>query len=100
MPSFSPRFTIPFPTPRLEALAAGLPVITTQANGFLRDHAARRRDGEVLPAPSEGIPEALQKWRELETPALRARAPALGRAAYTMERNVRETLARDPLRSA
>ena len=76
-----PTLYDPFSNASLEALAAGLPVITTQANGF-SEIMRPGRDGEVLATPREGIAEALQKWRELDTPELRDDRRAMGGSVH------------------
>ena len=82
----------PFSNACLEALAAGLPVLTSPANGF----------SEILSAPDLGtvIPEgnahaladALQTWQDPDRRAS-GRPARLARAAeFSIERNARETL--------
>ncbi len=88
-----PTLYDPFSNACLEALASGLPVITTTANGFaevIEDGV----HGSVLPEnDSEAVAAAIEHWRE---PARRAaaRPKILERAAqFPIERNVEETLA-------
>jgi UDP-glucose:(heptosyl)LPS alpha-1,3-glucosyltransferase len=84
----------PFSNASLEALAAGLPVITTRANGF-SEIIKRDIEGDLLPRPDdiEALMFSLCAWadparRELVRPRLLAKA-----AEYSIERNVTETLA-------
>jgi len=88
-----PTLYDPFSNASLEAMAAGLPVITTEANGFA-EVMRPGEDGEVLkgPADVEGMARAIEKWCAIDTPAKRA-ARRMEAARYTIERNVRETLA-------
>jgi len=86
-----PTIYDPFSNASLEAMAAGLPVITTRANGFaeiMRPGA----DGEVLSNPGdvEGIAAGIEKWRG--EPAESRKGRRAEAAKYTIERNVRETL--------
>lgn len=90
-----PTLYDPFSNACLEAAAFGLPVLTTDANGFaevLKEHPTA---GEVIPVPRDVEPwaAALQRWLD---PARRAAAqPALDavRGHYTVERNLDATLA-------
>jgi len=84
----------PFSNASLEALAAGLPVITTRANGF-SEIIRRDIEGDLLPRPDdiEALMFSLCAWgdparREMVRPQLLAKA-----AEYSIERNVAETLA-------
>lgn len=84
----------PFSNASLEALAAGLPVITTRANGF-SEIIRRDVEGDLLPRPDdiEALMFSLCAWgdparREMIRPQLLAKA-----AEYSIERNVTETLA-------
>jgi UDP-glucose:(heptosyl)LPS alpha-1,3-glucosyltransferase len=89
-----PTIYDPFSNASLEALAAGLPVITTRANGF-SEIINRDIEGDLLPRPDdiEALMFSLCAWgdpvrRELIRPRLLAKA-----AGYSIERNVTETLA-------
>jgi UDP-glucose:(heptosyl)LPS alpha-1,3-glucosyltransferase len=89
-----PTIYDPFSNASLEALAAGLPVITTRANGF-SEIIRRDVEGDLLPRPDdiEALMFSLCAWadparRELVRPQLLAKA-----AEYSIERNVTETLA-------
>jgi UDP-glucose:(heptosyl)LPS alpha-1,3-glucosyltransferase len=89
-----PTYYDPFSNACLEALAAGLPVITTVHNGFA-EVIAPGVDGEVLPLdedPARALADRLARWsnRELRKNTLAAR---IGKAAvFTIESNVERTL--------
>ena len=87
-----PTIYDPFSNASLEAMAAGLPVITTEGNGFA-EVMRPGEDGEVLanPADVQGIAQAIEKWSAQETAASREARRAEARK-YTIERNVQETL--------
>lgn len=87
-----PTIYDPFSNAALEAMAAGLPVITTEANGFA-EIMRPGEDGNVLstPADIDAIAAAIEKWSARETPASREARRAHARR-FTIERNVRETL--------
>ena len=88
-----PTLYDPFSNACLEALAAGLPVITTRANGF-SEIIESGRHGTVIESADdvEAIGRALQFWSD---PARRAQARidnfALA-AQFDISRNVEETL--------
>jgi len=88
-----PTLYEPFSNACLEALAAGLPVITTSANGFA-EIIEPGVEGEVLePGDVPALREALARWSD---PARRvAIGPRLVERGgqFSIERNVRETLA-------
>lgn len=87
-----PTYYDPFSNACLEALAAGLPVITTPANGFSEIieqgiHGGVVPEGDVLALSGE-----IEKWRAPEVRES-ARSACLARAAeFSIERNARETL--------
>lgn len=88
-----PTIYDPFSNACLEAMAAGLPVITTRANGF--GEILAPGEGEVLAEPDNvpALTAALSAWAD---PARRAavRTPLRAKGAlYSMERNLRESLA-------
>jgi UDP-glucose:(heptosyl)LPS alpha-1,3-glucosyltransferase len=90
-----PTLYDPFSNACLEALAAGLPVITTAANGFA-EIMEPHQDGEILPPARNdqvtALAEALARW---SAPELRraTRAGRLVRASrFTIEKNVAQTL--------
>ncbi|PTX99883.1 hypothetical protein DB346_18920 [Verrucomicrobia bacterium LW23] len=88
-----PTLYDPFSNATLEALAAGLPVITTCHNG-VSEVMSHGRDGFVLPA-ADAVPAMSDLIRRLADADLRAalRAPAQQLASrFTIERNVDETL--------
>jgi UDP-glucose:(heptosyl)LPS alpha-1,3-glucosyltransferase len=89
-----PTFYDPFSNACLEALAAGLPVITTRANGF-SEIVQPGINSEVLEDPSDaaGIARAIEAWSDPQRRA--AIRPELLELAgrFTMEANVRNTLA-------
>ena len=89
-----PTFYDPFSNACLEALAAGLPVITTTANGF-SEILRPGIDGEALEDPSNAaaIAQAIEAWSDPERRA--AIRPQLLELAsrFTMEANVQNTLA-------
>ena len=89
-----PTLYDPFSNACLEAAAAGLPVITTAANGFAEIIAPE--EGTVLAEPisAAAIAAAIEHWsspehRSAARARLRAKMPA-----FSVERNVQETLAR------
>lgn len=89
-----PTLYEPFSNACLEAAAAGLPVITTTANGFA-EILERGKDGDVLADPHEipALASALNGWSD---PSRRAaiRAHLLEKGArYSVEENLRGTLA-------
>ena len=89
-----PTLYDPFSNACLEALAAGLPVITTRANGFA-EIIISGEEGEVVAQPADipALGAALSLWRDpARRTAIRPRLLALG-ARYTIEENVRQTLA-------
>ena len=88
-----PTIYDPFSNASLEAMAAGLPVITTTANGF-SEIMRPGLDGEALhsPADIDGIAAAIDKWSACETPDSR-RVRRIEAARYSIEENVRATLA-------
>jgi UDP-glucose:(heptosyl)LPS alpha-1,3-glucosyltransferase len=88
-----PTIYDPFSNASLEAMAAGLPVITTEANGF-SEIMRPGEDGEALrtAADIDGIAAAIEKWSARETPASRESRRVEARR-HTIEENVRKTLA-------
>jgi UDP-glucose:(heptosyl)LPS alpha-1,3-glucosyltransferase len=87
-----PTIYDPFSNASLEAMAAGLPVITTEANGFA-EIMRPGMDGEVLqnPADVEGIAAGIEKWAGTDGPGAREQRRLEARR-HTMEENVRATL--------
>lgn len=88
-----PTIYDPFSNACLEAMAAGLPVITSAQNGF-SEIIESGVEGEIVTEPDDiaGLAAALKVWSD---PARRAAAkPRLAAlsAKYTIEENVRQTL--------
>lgn len=88
-----PTWYDPFSNACLEALAAGLPVITTTANGFSEIIQPGVHGDVVEPGDALACAEAMEAWRSgdrlaVANPACRSLA-----AEYSMERNAAETLA-------
>ena len=87
-----PTYYDPFSNACLEALAAGLPVITTPANGFAEIIAPGTHGAVVPEGDASALAEELEKWRDPQTREA-ARPACLARAAeFSIERNARETL--------
>ncbi len=89
-----PTLYEPFSNACLEALAAGLPVITTAQNGFA-EIIEPGVEGEVVAEPDDlpALSAALKKWRDpARRAAIRPRLLALGEK-YSIAENVRQTLA-------
>jgi len=93
-----PTIFDPFPLAGLEALAAGLPVVTTTANG-LSEVITSGVHGEVIEEPSDivALSDSIIKWLKIvEAPGQGAQARSLCAslaAQFTLERNLSETLA-------
>ena len=88
-----PTLYEPFSNACLEALAAGLPVITTAYNGFA-EIIAPGVEGEVVAQPDDiaALAVALEKWSDpARRAAIRPRLLALG-AQFGIAENVRQTL--------
>ncbi len=88
-----PTLYDPFANVTLEALAAGLPVITTRHNGA-HEIITHEKNGVVLDRANniEGIRKLLERFRDPKERE-KFREPARQLAAqFTMERNVEETL--------
>ena len=89
-----PTLYDPFSNACLEALAAGLPVITTAHNGFA-EIIAPGVEGEVVAEPDDiaALAGALKKWSDpARRAAIHPRLLALG-ARFSIAENVRRTLA-------
>jgi len=88
-----PTIYDPFSNACLEAMAVGLPVITTTTNGF-SEVMRPNEDGEILqnPADTAAIAAAIEKWAARETRATRE-ARRVEARRFTIEENVRQTLA-------
>lgn len=87
-----PTYYDPFSNACLEAMAAGLPVITTPANGFseILDPGIH---GAIVPeGDASTLAREMDKWRDPQARDT-ARPSCLARAAeYSIERNAQETL--------
>jgi UDP-glucose:(heptosyl)LPS alpha-1,3-glucosyltransferase len=89
-----PTLYEPFSNACLEALAAGLPVVTTRHNGFA-EIIAEGSEGEVVEDPRDlrSLAAAIEKWRDPERRhSIRPRLQKLGEK-FSLEENVRQTLA-------
>lgn len=88
----APTWYDPFSNACLEALAAGLPVITTPANGF-SEILTPGVHGDIAPAgDSRALAEAVEKWRHPGKLAAAREACRTLASEYSLERNARETL--------
>ena len=92
----APTLYDPFSNACLEALAAGLPVLTTRANGFA-EIITSGVHGEALDTFSHDLgaklAAALQTWSDPEKRRVARPLCAARAREFTMERNVAETLA-------
>lgn len=89
-----PTLYEPFSNACLEALAAGLPVLTTEHNGFA-EIIERGVEGEVFPDPREiaALAAGIDRWADAARRA-EVRPRLLEKAArFTIGENVRSTLA-------
>ncbi|MBE2204858.1 MAG: glycosyltransferase family 4 protein [Chthoniobacterales bacterium] len=87
-----PTYYDPFSNACLEALAAGLPVITTPANGFSEILEPGTHGAIVPEGDAPALAQEIEKWR---VPGVldAVRPLCLARAAeFSIERNARETL--------
>ena len=88
----APTWYDPFSNACLEALAAGLPVITTPANGF-SEILTPGVHGDITPAGnSHALAEAIEKWRAPQKLAAARVSCRLLASEYSIKRNARETL--------
>jgi UDP-glucose:(heptosyl)LPS alpha-1,3-glucosyltransferase len=88
-----PTLYEPFSNACLEALAAGLPVITTTANGFAEIIEPGVEGEVVAPGDTTALADVLARWTDQERClSVRSRLMEKG-AQFSIERNVRETLA-------
>jgi UDP-glucose:(heptosyl)LPS alpha-1,3-glucosyltransferase len=81
----------PFSNACLEALAAGLPVLTTHANGFAEIITEGVHGSIFAPGDVAALGSALHSWRERAAEA-RERCQALA-ARYSVAENTRRSLA-------
>ena len=88
-----PTIYDPFSNASLEAFSAGLPVITTSANGF-SEIMRPATDGEILSNPDdiEAIAAAIDRWTTTEITKFRHDRRTFA-SCFTMDENVRATLA-------
>ena len=87
-----PTYYDPFSNACLEALAAGLPVITTPSNGFSEILISALHGAVVPEGDSVALANEMEKWRDPQVRA-NSRHACLARAAeFSIERNALETL--------
>ncbi len=87
-----PTYYDPFSNACLEALAAGLPVITTPANGFSEILQPGTHGGIVPEGDARALAEEIEKWRPGQVRST-ARSACLSLAAeFSIARNASETL--------
>jgi UDP-glucose:(heptosyl)LPS alpha-1,3-glucosyltransferase len=87
-----PTWYDPFSNACLEALAAGLPIITTTANGFSEILTPGIHGSIVPPGDALALAEAIESWRDAHRRA-EARPTCLRLAeVFSIERNAGETL--------
>ena len=87
-----PTWYDPFSNACLEALAAGLPVITTNANGFAEIMTPEIHGSVVSAGDALALAEAIESWRDADR-RTEAHPVCLKLAEeYSMQRNARETL--------
>jgi len=88
-----PTWYDPFSNACLEALAAGLPVITTTANGFSEIISTGTHGSIVQAGDALALAEAIESWRNPDRRAQAKPACLALSAEFSMERNASETLA-------
>ncbi|HEY5769036.1 MAG TPA: glycosyltransferase family 4 protein [Terrimicrobium sp.] len=86
-----PTIYDPFSNACLEAVAAGLPVVTTIANGFAEILTPGVHGDAVEPGDVPALAQALETWRSRDA-ATTAEACRLLAENYSIERNVEATL--------
>ncbi len=87
-----PTIYDPFSNACLEAIAAGLPVITTTANGFSEILTPGIHGDVVEPGNVTELTQAFEAWRHRNTAATSQACRRLAEG-YSIERNVQATLA-------
>jgi len=93
-----PTLFDPFPLATLEALSAGLPVITTAANGVSEimtpgTHGTVINEASDIPALSQALCEWFSLLADPERGPRACNACAALASEFTLERNLKETLA-------
>jgi UDP-glucose:(heptosyl)LPS alpha-1,3-glucosyltransferase len=86
-----PTIYDPFSNACLEAIAAGLPVVTTTANGFSEILTPGVHGDVVEPGDVEALARALEAWKGRDT-ATTSEACRILAEDYSIERNVEATL--------
>ena len=86
-----PTIYDPFSNACLEALAAGLPVVTTTANGFSEIITPDVHGSIVKPGDIDALAEALEEWKDRPAAGTFAACRKLA-DNYSIERNVTATL--------
>jgi UDP-glucose:(heptosyl)LPS alpha-1,3-glucosyltransferase len=86
-----PTIYDPFANACLEAAAAGLPVITTTANGFSEILTPGVHGDVVEPGDVRALAEALERWQSRDSVATAQACRALA-GSYSIDRNVQATL--------
>lgn len=87
-----PTWYDPFSNACLEALAAGLPVITTSANGFSEIITDGIHGSVVAPGDVSALADAIEGWRNDDRRAASKPDRLKLAGEFSMERNARETL--------
>jgi UDP-glucose:(heptosyl)LPS alpha-1,3-glucosyltransferase len=87
-----PTIYDPFSNACLEALAVGLPVVTTHANGFSEIIQDGIHGSIVEPGNIPALAQALESWRHCDRQAISAKCRALA-SEYSLERNTLATIA-------
>ena len=90
-----PTLYDPFANACIEASAHGLPVLTTNANGFAEALAQFPKAGEAIPIPrtTSSWADALNRWLDPEKRAAATEDIRSLTAAFTLDNNVRKTAA-------
>jgi len=83
----------PFSNACLEAQAAGLPVITTSANGFAEIMTEGVHGTTIAPGGVDALAQALQSWRAGGKAAAARDACRENAARYSVAENARQTIA-------
>jgi UDP-glucose:(heptosyl)LPS alpha-1,3-glucosyltransferase len=86
-----PTIYDPFSNACLEAIGAGLPVVTTTANGFSEILTPGVHGSVVEPGDVKALTEALEVWKHRDAAATSSHCHLLAKD-YSIERNVRATL--------